>query len=399
MGSILDVDENDNFYDASKPGRKPDFSALGINDAQAAWTLALNTAKDVIENGPYRLAAKYSDLFQWSDDFISDSWAGLDESVYAGAGYGSRNSPERIFVIQFTNNDTQNYTAMRSLPQYPEGSQTTKPASRYGNWRPTRFFFQSWCEAYPGLHGTSEDNSDIYVTSSDPRLDIALIHTSYIKCNDGSIQKVYPLTGTIKGSGQSTSLPFFKKYNSPKYSGTCGFADLYMLRLAELYYIAAEASAKHSNTADAYKYVEAVHLRARHSTADGIEATAPKWINGQFATDKELIDAIRWDKIFELCAEGHEFFETHRNGAAWLSEHIAVPLNIALKNPNNAALGTATYSKASYLSEDGTTVINPYQYPTDPQELRRSLLCAFPLEELAYNPALDSETDQNDFIW
>lgn len=380
IGSILEVPEDDNFYDLSKgeETRRPNFSALGINSAEDAWNLALSTADDVIQNGPYKLAAKYSDLFTWDYNFTSSD------------GYGSWDSPERIFVIQSTGEDRNNYCAMRSLPQYPEGSQVKTPASRYGNWRPTRFFFQKWCETYPGDMGPAgSNNSDIYVNTPDPRLNIALINTSFVKCNDGNVQFVYPHNNFINSNSLSGCYPFFKKYLHPSYDGTPGVADFYFMRFAEVYYIAAEAAARLGSD-EAYDYIEVVHRRARFSTPDGSEASQPQWTKGDYDKE-ELVNAIIWDKLFELCGEGHEFFETHRNGATWLSTQIAVPANVELSRSTNLKIVQGFYNKAATAAGD-------FQYPTDPQELRRSLLCTFPLEEISYNPALGPE-DQNDFIW
>lgn len=379
IGSLLSVPEDDNFYDTSKPGRKPDFSTIGIATADDAWRKALSLSDDVIQHGPYRLADKFSDLFQWDSAFISAD------------GYGAWNSPERIFVLQNNDNNTHNYTAMRSLPQYPEGTQVQSGQyhNRYGNWRPTRFFFQKWCEAYPGAKGTGANNSHIWVSSSDPRFDLSLIHTRFTSCL-GATMTLYPNTSRVADFGQAAGYAFFRKYLHPAFHGTSGFADYYFMRLAELYYIAAEAAARLGQTDKAYDYVEVVHARARHSAGSGT-ATMPAWTKGQFATKEALVNAIIWDKLFELCAEGHEFFETHRLGATWLSEQIVAPVNEMFFDPVNLKTIQVVYDKDAQNPGD-------FQYPSNPQELRRSILCEFPKEELSYNPAL-SNADQNDFVW
>ncbi len=401
---ILHVPENDNFYDASKEGRTPYFDFDGIGaDESAAWRLAYDTAKDVIDNGPYALAAKYSDLFQWDGSFVSED------------GHGAWDSPERIFVVQ-SNGAASFLLAKRSLPRYPEGASVQQGSyhNRFGNWRPTRFFFQKWAAVYPGgtrnisVHqtiGGDAINIDetIYTGSSDPRFAISMFYNSYKRCNDGGTQYIYPEINSIIGRKSSNGqyvrfndtnvqiqmYPYFRKYNSPTFNGQDnGVADFYYMRLAELYYIAAEAAVRLGNEDEAYDLVEVVHARARKSSPTGTEAAQPKWTRGAMSGD-QLVNAIVWDKLFELCGEGHEFFETHGRGAAWFSEQVVGPLNEELRRPSNRFLVYKLYSRDT---------VNIFQFPSEPSDLRKSLLCQFPLEEIAYNPALTS-ADQNDYCW
>lgn len=401
---ILHVPADDNFYDASKEGRSPDFDFDGISkDAAVAWKLAYDTAKDVIDNGPYALAKKYSDLFQWDSSFLSED------------GYGAWDSPERIFVLQ-SNGASSFLLAKRSLPRYPEGASVADGAyhNRYGNWRPTRFFFQKWAGTYPGKTRKIEEHSTIgeesinidetiYVSSSDPRFAISMFYESYLNCHNGSKQSLYPEKNSVigrkmsddqyvrygDGDTQIRMYPYFRKYNHPAFNGQDnGLADMYFMRLAELYYIAAEAAVRLGNEAEAYDLVEVVHARARRSTADGKEAAQPKWEKGSLSGE-DLVNAIVWDKLFELCAEGHEYFETHGRGATWLSEQVVKPLNKELLRPSNRYLVYKLYS---------ADTLNRFQYPETPADLRKSLLCEFPREELAYNPELSNE-DVNDFCW
>lgn len=381
---ILTVPVDDNFYDGAREERLPFFQASDIGkDAAKAWDLAYSTAKDVIDNGPYDLALKYSDLFQWSHDFID------------GRGDNAWNNAERIFVLQDTGSGGF-LLSRRSLPMYPEGAcvKNENYHNRYGNWRPTRFFFQKWASTYPGSMGSGENNSDIYTSSKDPRFNIAMYHSRLTEesiLSDGSISTtsftVYPANAAVVVATQKRVYPYFRKYFSPTFDGAFGEADFYFMRLAELYYIAAEAAARLGKYDEAYNLVEVVHHRARVSTDSETEASAPKWAKGQFASAEELVNAIVWDKLFELCGEGHEYFETHGRGATWFSTQVAKPLNQELKRPTNKAMIETLYSSSG-----------EFQYPDEPSQLRRSLLCEFPYEELAYNPAL-SGNDKNDFNW
>lgn len=367
---------NDNFWDTSK--RNPDFSRIGVSSASDAYKLALATAEEVINNGPYRLADKYSDLFRWAD---GDDW----------------NLSERIIVITNTPEvqSSYNFSALRSLPRYINSA--TDSNNNWGRFRPTRYLFQKWCETYPGTKGTGNASS-VYVSSSDPRLDVSLYHTSYYRHDAMRDQSIYPASNAILVStaGRVVEQPYFKKYYDPTYNGDSGRADFYVLRLAEMYLIAAEASAYLSESPGddawnkAFGYIEALHSRAR-ATRDG--AKEPKWEQGRFASRQALLDAIFWERMFEMIGEGHEYYDTHRFGAAWLSRMIAEPINDFLRLPEQAPFTFGGQQRAGY-----TTIFygNDFQYETDPQLLRRSLLCAFPYYEIVYNSSL-TEDDQNDY--
>ena len=378
VASILHVPENENFYDNSRPERKPDFSAIGIDDEDDAWQLALDAATEVISQGPYKLASHYQDLFRWesgyTDKYGKDCW----------------NLDERIFVLQSTGANQRDYTAVRTLPKYPEGVTVTSPASTSGRIRPTRFLFQKWCEMTDGHLGPEgTDSQDIYVSTDDPRLDISLIHTRYISSETKETKYiyVYPWYVNIYNTSQSSVMPYYKKYLTPTFMGKPDVADFYFMRFSELFYIAAEASARLGHIKDAYNYIECVHKRARQSTADGTESSAPAWYVGKFQNEDELVNAIIWDKLFEFCGEGHEFYEVRRYGARWMKEQIISPINEFLQDPRQ----DKSLRRGNYYGEG-------FQYPSDIQKLRASILCEFPSVELSMNPALTND-NHNDFTW
>lgn len=377
MASILSVPSDENFYNPSLPGRIPDFSKAGISTEDDAWGKAYETAKDVIQNGPYRLAANFGDLFRWSYEF-TDKY-----------GKNSWNLDERILMIQSTGNNTANYSATRSLMQYPEGAivPAGTTTAQQGEVRPNRFFFSKWCELTDGekaLLGTSTDS--IYVNTPDPRMSYSLFHTKFIQCSDSTNVKIYPTEANNSSTNKLRSMPYYKKYLSPTYAGVPDKADLYLLRLAEIYYVAAEAAIRLNKSSEAYSFVEAVHSRARLSDPSGIESSSPKWAEGKFANADDFVTALIWDKLFELCGEGHEFYETRRLGARWFCENIVIPANGFLK---------LEYQEGSYIEQYYRA---GFQFPTDIQKLRGSLLCEFPVEELSLNTSL-SLKDRNDYSW
>lgn len=404
IGTLL-AHPDDNFWDPSE--RTPDFSPCGINTAEDAFLLSLENAEDVIENGPYELEPDYRRLFRWTDpeDFTLK---------------------ERIFVIpNVPEVNSRNYTAIRSLPKYPEGTANVSvDNSNSGRWRPTRFVFQHWAsdfqELKPGTDivnykGTSDiyhkytkpdKTSDyIFTGSPDPRFNVTIWHTAIKNQNTGAKELVYPSNSALFYEVKSNkNEPFFKKYLDPLYNADSGHADFYLMRFAEMYLIAAEAAAYLTSGpgdeywSKAYDYVEVIHERARNSV-DGTPAKQPTWYDGahDFTSKEALISAIFWERVYEMYAEGHEYWDTHRCGATWLRDNIAVPANEFYTydqqrwSNSNRTKSTNNYMEALYGNTD-------FQYVTDVQELRKSLLCAFPNDEIVYNRSISS-ADQNKYWW
>lgn len=356
------------FFDyVNKPERTPDFSALGIRDEKDAWNLALETAEDVIESEAYELAYSYADLFRWTE--LSD--------------YQLK---ERIFALTSTDNVSAGmYIAVRTLPPFPEGGIQQTSNNNSGRIRPGRYVLQKWASVHGGQLGDGRtDGCNVYVSCPDPRYDLSYFHTSYVRTNDQQETTLYPSDGSVLTvSGD----PYFRKYMCPRYNIGNGYADFYLMRYAEVILYAAEAAASlSSGPGDAYwqkamDYMEMIHARARRSVDGGsAHPTMADW--GTLTSREELVNAIMWERVFELHGEGHDFFDTHRRGAKFMSEWLTKPLNAFLKEPEQVGeLKTLFYSH--YL-------------PEDVQELRKSVLLAFPEAEFRNNPAIGFE-DQNDF--
>ena len=195
---------------------------------------------------------------------------------------------------------------------------------------------------------------------------------------------------------------FFKKYNNPRYDVGSGYADMYLIRFAEMYLVAAEAAASLSaSKGDAYwqkalANIEVLHKRARQSVDEG-EAAYPTWAGRDFADKKELISEIFWERWYELSCEGHEFFDMRRRGAQFAIDNVIKPVNAFLKEPEQD--GQHPDRLASTVSSSGywQNSWNSVQMSENVQEIRKGLLCAYPESELQYNSAL-SPSDQNDFF-
>lgn len=380
MASILTVPQDENFYDPSKPGRTPDFSAVGMNNFGEAWQMTYDTAMDVINNGPYRLAKNFGDLYKWTagykDAYGRDCWH-LDE---------------RILMLQSNGTNSANYSATRTLMNFPPGSQVKAGTSvtRQAGVRPTRFLFQKWCEKTDGEKGGQGSNlEDVYIGTDDPRLELSLWYKSFDQWKDGQKDvtvEIYPTFQYMESASTLRSMPIYRKYWTPTYTGIPDVADMYLLRYAEIFYVAAEARARLGSIPEAIQIIDNVHLRARKSIAIGGESPQPRFYSDQFGGNVDkFVTALVWDKLFEFCGENHEFFETRRLGARWFRDEIVVPVNEFMQHK---------FQKDAYRSVFYGEGWNGYN--TELDFLRGSLLCEFPKDELSMNTAM-TFADKNDF--
>lgn len=370
IGSLLSSQE-DNFWDNTKEERRPDFSSLGITTADDAYRKALACAESLIpESGVqdpecrYQLVEKYADLFHFDPEYGSIAY----------------DNTEQIFVLSYTPQSGGGYHASRTLPQYCEGTLDcveTSRSSNTGRFRPNRWVFQKWCETYPGTI-----KAGIYRSSSDPRLDASLYHTTIVNACNGAVTKIYP---NVLENKKISVYPYFKKYWSAAYNMDTGTAAFYCMRFAEVYLNAAEAAAYLGQPPKAYDYVEVLHKRAR-----GNESEQPKWEAGRFANKEELLSGIFWERVFELYGEGHEWNDVHRHGAQWIINNISIPKNEFLDRAENADLRKSGSDQKSFNAD--------FYYSTSVEEVRKGLLAAFPNNEFLYNKGIDYD-DQNDFYF
>ena len=117
--------------------------------------------------------------------------------------------------------------------------------------------------------------------------------------------------------------------------------------------------------------MEVLHARARNSGAT--HATSPSMSNWTLKTKEDLVNAIMWERVFELHGEGnHEFFDTHRRGGKWMAEWLTKPLN-AFHEESEQTYGTSYTYFSRYF--DNTIL------PEDPQALRKAILIPIPTSE------------------
>ena len=337
----------------------------------------------LIDHGPFELCPDYRQLFRWTE---AGDWQ-LKERIWV-----MPRSPEA--------GDANSGLTMWALPNRYMG---TSNVDNFGRCRPDRWFFQKWCEDYGGQKGTGSYNKNVYVGCPDPRLSVNLIYNSYPGQNK-TLYNCYPADNRIFPGNETMmkhyGLPYYKKYYDPTYDNSVGNADLYVMRLAEVYLIAAEACANLCESAsDAYgtkavDYVNVILERARNSV-DGEPAAEPQaWTASKFNNSKEaLVNAIFWERCYEMPFEHHEYFDTHRMGARWLAENIAKPKNafLYLNEQEDYTRDGTDYSgyRTIYYGRD-------FRYDEDPALVRKGLISSYPYDELIYNTCLDvNKSDPN----
>lgn len=377
IGTLL-AHPDDNFWLSEQ--RTPDFSEIGINSAEDAFTKALADAEDVIQNGPFELCPDYRTLFRWTQ---ATDWQ----------------LKERIWAIprSTASGDSGSALTMWALPNYYNN---TDDVPNYGRLRPDRWFFQKWCEMKGGVKGTDQNNRDIYVDCPDPRLAVNIIYNSYTGRNQDTKEPMpvdcYPANSRIYPGGtqmiKAYGIPYFKKYYDPTYNGNVGNSHIYGMRYAEIFLIAAEACANLAQTpGDTYGtkaigYVNRILKRARDSV-DGKPAEEPQdWTEQTFADKEGLINGIFWERCFEMPFEQHEWYDTHRMGAKWIAENISKPKNIFLyeKEQEDFEKNGTKYDgyRTVYYGRD-------FLYDEDWTLVRKGLISAYPNDELVYNSVLD----------
>ncbi len=392
IGALLSSPDDQAFGTVATGEVKPDFSHMGITSAKQAWELALEAADDVIENSGYALENDFRNLFRWDV-------AGHPEDF---------SSRERILVAQYSPNcNMTNYLSSNTLPAYFVGTSnySTKNTS-YMNLVPSRYIFQRWATSHGGDKGTGEFNKNIFVNCKDPRFDASFIYNIWYQyldsdgappeAGDGQYERVggYPNTSYVN-TGQWKGSPAYRKYFSPTFDMSPGHAGIYVMRFAEMFFIAAEACAWAETTGvkgDAYDYIEIIHARARKSVDEGQpEAESPRWTKGQFGYGEELIAEIFWEKMYEMCGEGHEWYDSHKYGAQWIVKNVYYPCHDFLLLPEQATPNPSGISyNMLWWYQRGLTL------PLNMKNARASLLCEYPEYELNYNTALDA-SDQNYF--
>ena len=245
-------------YPANEKGR-PSKEAVSALYAKAAlynedWAKALEKASDVISSGKYSLMPNVLDVYSYlkeDEARIENIWAFETDPISPGTGHQ---------LVGLTGPTGSNG------PEYAKTS--------YGSMFVYMAFFNSF-------------------DSKDKRRQ--LLDTTYRdKAGKLVLQKnITPIT---------TDAVLIKKYQDPV-SSTGTIANIPILRMADVYLIAAEAEARlNGATAKAYGYINSIRKRAGLSD---LAAGLPK---------DAFIDAVIQERAWEFFAEGDRWYDLTRTG-------------------------------------------------------------------------------------
>ncbi|HBK32856.1 MAG TPA: RagB/SusD family nutrient uptake outer membrane protein [Porphyromonadaceae bacterium] len=271
------------------------------------WTNMLTAATEVINSGIYNLNTPFNQIFRESGE----------------------NSSESIFELQCT--ATAALPASTSIgSQYAE----VQGVRGSGDWD----LGWGWNCPTPLLAAAFEEG--------DPRKDETLLYFLKPGENPESIPENTPYGE--KPIAQDVLNRYYNKkvYTDPakrrQFSKHGHWMNIRIIRLAEMYLIAAEAANELGNTAEAQNYLEAVRNRARGSNA----SVLPKVTT----TDQtKLRDAIRHERRVELAVEWDRFYDLVRWGVAkdvlhaagktgYQDRHALLPLPQAEVDKSNGVL-------------------------------------------------------------
>lgn len=259
------------------------------NDAQANYTLANNYSDSVILSNQYTLIPNFNDLFdvtkekQAYDEVILGIQQTRDATT---AGAGSKGS-EMAF-----------YTQSRYLPGVCGNAPT---GVGIGQLYIQPWFFDLYNTGNYNVNNVRDYRADFSFNTDFEGITTAGAPARYVS---------YPvITANATGLSRQAS-PFFNKYKDPNgLQNRNNENDEFMIRLAEVYLIKAEALNELGRTAEAYAPFNMLRARARN--ANGTARTVP--LNLTTGLSKENFRmAVFNERGLELIGEFHRWFDAVR---------------------------------------------------------------------------------------
>lgn len=294
--------------------------ASGPDGDPSFYSMAKEEALKVV--GKYSLVPTYAELLDIDNENTSES---IFELQYGHTG-AIRNSEA-----------ARSYTPSNSA--YVPGTIRT-----FGRYKPNKETYSNHAAQYPG----------------DPRIDATFIYNSY-PLSSGGEEEVYPIQ--VNGND---GFPYIRKYLDPTYNGTTTKRNFLKLRYADVLLMLAEIENELTGPGNAYQYVNQVLARARN-TENG-EADEPADWSG--LTQDEFRKRILKERQYEMLGEGHEWFDTRRNGYDYLLNEVILLHNNFIDSLSNE------YPR-----------LRDYIYPDDP----KNMLLPIPFNEISRNPEINEQ--------
>jgi hypothetical protein len=288
---------------------------------------ALDMAKAVIGNAAYALQTNYADLWKMSnlknkeviyavnynEDLNLNDLANSSLNPY-GHGRGS-NSGHMLFLMKYDN-----------LPGLVRDIPNGRPFVRY---MPSRFLLDLYSDADARHEGSFWQTwiantatgtlkvGDTAVVCTVKEIDNAVEATKKYQVYDRS--KTYNTDGSVKDNNRYEQLSKFMDPTRPAVGEPQSARDVFVIRLAEMYLIAAEAELKLNHTDNAAGYLNTLRTRA---------AKPGRAADMQITAASVTLDFILDERARELAGEQIRWFDLKRTGK--LIERVKA------YNPDNA---------------------------------------------------------------
>lgn len=235
-----------------------------------------------------------------------------------------RNSEEAIFEMQANtgtnlNNLSQAYTPV-GIDVFGWGG--------YIRVQPWLWYQQVGDDIYSDHTRHAISNKITAIRDHDPRVDIHYIDSSFTTVSGGNVN-VYPITKWASGA-----YLYSNKYRDPNRTSNASMRNWKILRYADILTLRAEIENELNGPANAYQYVNQVLDRARNN-GNGIYPLA--WDSSNVPSKDEFRKKIAWERMYELNAEGHGFFEARRRGKDFLVNDFLIPVHNNFNDPVLAA--------------------------------------------------------------